>query len=166
MNFTTAGELNDKLNQLFNGLIAIPLLLVAYGYLEIYSGGYAGVVSLKSNGLLIGIIAVLVLVTAYLMRRFRQQIKLISQDLTLEDRAKEYFLISRQYYLYCFLLAMIETALLYVFGEVAFAGVYAFNLFVLSVNRPGIGTMANYLSLEGQTRKDFINRVEFEKIDK
>ena len=166
MNFTTAGELNDKLNQLFNGLIAIPLLLVAYGYLEIYSGGYTGVISLKSNSLLIGIIVVIVLVTAYLMRRYRQQLKLIGQDLKLEDRAVDYFLISRQYYLYCFLLAIIETALLYIFGDVAFAGAYALNLFVLSVNRPGIGTMANYLSLEGKTRKDFINRVEFNKIDK
>jgi hypothetical protein len=166
MNFNTPGELNDKLNQLFNGLIALPLLLVAYGYLEIYSGGYTGVVSLESNSVLIGAVVVLVLVTAYLMRQFRQQLKRINQDLTLEDRAMEYFLISRQYYLYCFVLAIIETALLYVFGEIAFAGTYAFNLFVLSVNRPGIGTMANYLSLGGKTRKDFINRVEFDKIDK
>lgn len=161
MTFLSSGEFIDKLNKLFNGFIAMPLLLVAYGYLEIYSGSYTGVIineSLYITGFLILVIVVSMLLIS---RNFKSKVSTINSSNSISSKIEAYFEIARRYYLVVFALSVFTTILLFVFGEKSYAGAYAFILFVLSVYRPGLRTIATQLGIKGQDKKDFVDKVLF-----
>lgn len=65
MNFNSPESFIEKLNNWFNGLIALPLLAVGYGYLEIFTGGLQGLFNMdiyvtSAIILILGIFAIVV----------------------------------------------------------------------------------------------------------
>lgn len=157
MQFDNGGQLYERLSRLFNILIAIPLVIVSFGYLEIYSGSFDGLYRVDSSIMTVGVILVLVILAGIFMRNYQQSVKRIPKDLPLPDRVRIYYEGSVTYYVRMFVLSMTAALFLVVFGNVAYAGAYAFLLFTLSINRPGIATIANHLGLEGKKRSEFIN---------
>lgn len=161
IHFETPQAFYEKINQWFNGLIALPLLGVSFAYLEIYNRGFEGLV--KNSWYVDLIIIVIVLIPVLVItRRYRRQIGYISFDKPLEKRVLDYFQFSKTYYLLMFLLGMLTTICIFVFGSTSFAGLYAFQLFVLSLHRPTLLSVANKLNLKGDERSNFLKKDIFE----
>lgn len=161
MSFHSSGEFIDKLNKLFNAFIALPLLLVGFGYLEIYSGSYAGLTTFSSPYLTGIVILALVGSMLGLSRNFKVNVNRISSDQSIKERVEVYFIAAKQFYVRVFGLSALATLLLYIFGETVYAVAYAFILFVLSVYRPSLATIASQLGLKGQDRKDFLEKKNY-----
>ncbi|MCB0497405.1 MAG: hypothetical protein KDC79_14785 [Cyclobacteriaceae bacterium] len=157
INFSTPSAFLEKINQWFNGLIALPILAVSYGYLEIHSGRFNGIVMINLYQEFVLIIPILFAAVVY-TRRYRKQVGRIFLDKPLNERVKEYFRFSKSYYLIMFLLGMLTTICIFVFGSTSFAGLYAFQLFILSIHRPTLLSVANKLNLKGDIRSDFLKK--------
>lgn len=155
MKFSTSESFLEKINQWFNGLIALPLLAVAYGYLEIFSGGLNGLFSVN----IYITVAVIILLLGYSVLttlRYKKLINSISADDSLAFRLEIYFDVSKLFYLKIFVVSMITVVGLYITGSIAYAGFYAFLLFLLSIYRPSLLTVATKLGMKGEERKAFI----------
>jgi hypothetical protein len=155
MSFNTPEEFLDSLNKWFNGLIALPLLAVAYGYLEIFSGGLTGVfiIDIYATGV---IIFLLLAYAVFITRSYKILISNISKDDLLAERLLDYFEVSKSFFLKIFVVSIISVSGLYITGSVAFAGFYAFLLFLLSIYRPSLLTVANKLGLKGDEKNAFL----------
>lgn len=159
--FSSPSAFNEKINQWFNGLIALPLLAVSFAYLEISTGRFDGLIA-DSFYLDISIIVTAIIAIVLLTRRYRKQIGYIPVEKTLGEKVMDYFLFSKTYYLLMFLLGMITTICIFVFGSTSFAGLYAFQLFVLSLHRPTLLSVANKLNLKGDIRGNFLKKDIFD----
>jgi len=160
MTFTSPEDFLDKLNQWFNGFIALPLLAVTYGYLEIFSGGLEGLIEL--NDLVNYVFIALALVYAvYITRSYKYKIRAIKGGEPLAIRLTAYFIVSKSFFLKIFIVSMFSVLGLYITGSTAFAGFYAFLLFLLSIYRPGLLNVANKLGLKGDERSNFLKKGSF-----
>lgn len=152
----------NKLNNLFNILIAIPLLLVGYGYLEISSGSWEALME-PTNAIVIGMSVVLGALVIYLSLRFKSESRKLTVFDELERKMDSYFSLATFYYWSVFALAMMSAILLYLFAHVAFAVVYAFILFWVSVFRPTIRSLTDLFGLKDEERRKFLNKESFEE---
>jgi hypothetical protein len=157
MKFTSSQVFINKLNNLFNGLIALPLLFVAFGYLEISNGDWVGVMQ-ADNVLLISTIAGMGALVSYLSLRFKKESRNLTVFDDLQVKMEAYYRLASFYYWSVFALAVSTTALLYFFAHVAYAVLYAFILFWMSVFRPTVRSLADLFSLEGDEKRKFLNK--------
>lgn len=155
MNFNTPESFLEGINKWFNGLIAPPLLAVAYGYLEIFSGGIEGMV-IVSNYITATVIIILLIYAVYSTLGYKKLLTSISVDGSLKSKLTEFYITSKQFYIKIFVISMLSVVGLYITGSVAYAGFYAFLLFLLSIYRPSLLTVANKLGLKGEERTEFI----------
>lgn len=155
MNFNSPEAFIEKLNNWFNGLIALPLLAVGYGYLEIYTGGLQGIMEIDIYATAF-IISVLLIYSVVITRTFKSQIKDITVDDTLLSKLQTYFAISKSFYIKIFLISLFAVLGLYITGSISYAGFYAFLLFLLSIYRPSLLTVATKLGMKGEERKAFV----------
>ncbi|MCF6351919.1 MAG: hypothetical protein L3J06_02810 [Cyclobacteriaceae bacterium] len=160
MTFTSPEEFLDRLNQWFNSLIALPLLLVAYGYLEIFSGGITAMVEV-SRYVVIFLVTTSLAYAILVTRLYKNEIKAIDKALALRLRLVSYYSISKVFFIRIFVVSLISVVGLYVTGSVAFAGFYAFLLFLLSIYRPALLNVANKLALKGEERTNFLKKNSF-----
>lgn len=160
MSFTSPENFLDQLNQWFNGFIALPLLAVAYGYLEIFSGGLEGLFVVH-NYLSAFIISVCLIYAVIATRAYKIAIRNIATEEPLKERLIIYFVISKLFFIKIFVVSMVSVLGLYLTGSIAFAGFYAFLLFLLSIYRPGLLNVANKLGLKGDERADFLKKNSF-----
>ncbi len=155
MNFNSPETFIEKLNNWFNGLIALPLLAVGFGYLELFSGGITGLIEIDIY-ITAAIITVLIIYAVVVTRDFKKQIKMISKDESLLAKLENYFVLSKQFYIKIFVISMVAVIGLYVVGSISYAGFYAFLLFLLSIYRPSLLTVATKLGMKKEERKEFI----------
>ena len=157
MKFSSSQVFINRLNNLFNGLIALPLLLVGFGYLEISNGDWAGVMQ-TDNAILISTIIGMAALVSYLSLRFKKE----SRNLTVFDeiqvKMEAYFRLASFYYWSVFALSISATALLFFFAHVAYAVLYAFILFWMSVFRPTVRSLTDLFALEGEEKRKFLNK--------
>ncbi|RLD21737.1 MAG: hypothetical protein DRI71_08495 [Bacteroidetes bacterium] len=155
MNFTSSQVFINKLNNLFNGLIALPLLLVGYGYLEITYRDWEAVMSID-NAILISTIVGMGALVSYLSLRFKKE----SRNLTVFDdiqvKMEAYYRLASFYYWSVFALSITTTALLFFFAHVAYAVLYAFILFWMSVFRPTVRSLTDLFALEDEEKRKFL----------
>lgn len=155
MNFNSPESFIEKLNSWFNGLIAMPLLAVGYGYLEIFTGGLQGLFNMdiyvtSAIILILGIFAIVV------TRNYKKGIKDIPVEDDILSRLTAYYIVSKSYYIKIFIISLIAVLGLYLSGSIAYAGFYAFLLFLLSIYRPSLLTVATKLGMKGKERIKFI----------
>lgn len=155
MSFNSAEIFIEKLNYWFNGLIALPLLAVGYGYLEIYSGGITGLIEAHIY-ITSAIITLLLIYAVFVTLGYKKLIKMISREDSLLTRLETYFVLSKQFYAKIFVISMVTVVGLYVSGSIFYAGFYAFLLFLLSIYRPSLLMVATKLGMKGEERKAFI----------
>ncbi len=155
MNFNTAESFLEKINQWFNGLIGLPLLAVGYGYLEIFTGGIKGLFEVNTY-ITMSVITLLLIYAVLVTRAHKKLISSIAIDDSLKTKLATFFIISKQYYTKIFVVSMIAVVGLYSTGSVAYAGFYAFLLFLLSIYRPSLLTVATKLGMKGEERKAFV----------
>ena len=157
MKFSNSQALINKLNNLFNGLIALPLLLVGFGYLEISNRSLEGVMPVDNAILISTIIGMGALVT-YLSLRFKKE----SRNLTVFDdiqvKMEAYYRLASFYYWSVFAISISATALLFFFAHVAYAVLYGFILFWMSVFRPTIRGISDLFALKDEEKRKFMNK--------
>lgn len=151
----------EQINLWFNGLIALPLLATGVGYLEIKKGRIEGLIG-TNEYVAASIILVLLVVVVYKTARYRKQIGYIPIELTLKERVFDYFSISKNYYIFMFIITLLTVLNLYVTANLFFAGLYAFELFLLSLHRPSLISVADKLNLKGNVRSNFLKKDIFE----
>jgi len=159
MDFNSPESFLEKLNNWFNGLIAIPLLAIGYGYLEIFSGGINGFIVVNIY-LSIVIISMLVIYSIITTRNYKKSIGLIPKEGAMLERLSIYFTASKQFYIKIFIVSLIAVLGLYITGSITYAGFYAFLLFLLSIYRPSLLTVATKLGMKGEERKAFIKNAK------
>jgi divalent metal cation (Fe/Co/Zn/Cd) transporter len=157
MKFSNSKVFIDKLNNLFNGLIALPLLLVGFGYLEISSGSWTAVIE-PNNALIIGMVTALVILVVYLSLRFKRETRKLVEFEALQTKMAGYYGLASFYYWAVFALSAITTALLFLYAHLAFAVVYAFILFWMSIFRPTLRSLADLFGLKDEEKEHFMNR--------
>lgn len=152
----------EKINLWFNGLIALPLLAAGLGYLEVKSGRIIG---LLSNSVYVDATIIVLLLVIVLLQTttYRKKIGHIPVELDVEERVLVYFSISKNYYIFMFGISMVTVIGLYITANLFFAGLYAFELFMLSLHRPSLVSVADKLNLKGEVRSDFLKENSFTK---
>ncbi len=162
MKFPDSGVFINKLNNLFNGLIALPLLLVGFGYLEITSGSWTALM-VAPPALLVSTVVGLGLLVIYLSLRFKKETRSLAVFDTVQEKMVGYYRLATFYYWSVFALAILTTVFLYLFAHVAYAVVYAFILFWMSVFRPTLTSLAKLFDLQDDERRKFINKEELDQ---
>jgi len=157
MDFATPKDFLEVINKWFNGLIALPLLAVSYGYLEIHSGRIEPI--LVSSLYLNMAIIVLVMISVILVSlKYRKSIGRINKVDALKVRLVDYFFKSKSYYVSILISSLLTAILLFVTANSFYAGLYAFQLFALSIHKPSMLAVANRLNLKGEERTNFLTK--------
>lgn len=159
MKFEESGTFINKLNNLFNGLIAVPLLLVGFGYLEIKSGSWTALIE-PTNAIIIGMAVGISVLIVYLSLKFKKESRTLISFSSITDKMDGYYKLASFYYWSVFGLSVITTSLLYLFGHLAFTLVYAFIIFWLSVVRPTLTSISDLFGLKEEEKRKFINKEE------
>lgn len=157
MQYKNSQEFLRRLNNLFNGLLAFPLLVVGFGYLEITSGSWQPMVE-SSNALVFSMVAGIGILATWLSLRFKRESRKLALLLTLQDKMAAYYLLASFYYWSAFGLSMISAIMLFLVADLAFAVVYAYILFWMSLFRPTLKSLADLFGLKGEERKNFLNK--------
>jgi hypothetical protein len=162
MEFTDSSDFINKLNNIFNGLIAVPLLIVGFGYLEIDGGSWQGLLT-QNNSIIIGMVVALGILVTFISLKFKKE----SRKLVVFDDVKvqmtAYYGLAKFYYFSVFALSLMAAALLFIFAHLAFAVVYAFMLFWLSVFRPTLRSLATLFDLKDEQKTKFLNKEPLDK---
>ena len=161
MKFTDSQAFLNKLNNLFNGLIAIPLLLVGFGYLEISSGSRTAMME-PTNAIIISMVLALGALATYISLKFKREIRKLTAFEDIHVKLVAYYGLASFYYWSIFILSIISAALLFVFAHLAFAVVYAFMLFWMSIFRPTLRNLVDLFGLQGDEKERFLNKEPFD----
>lgn len=162
MRYKSSQEFIRRLSNLFNGLIAFPLLVVGFGYLEISSGSWTALME-STPSLIISMVAGLVIITTYISLRFKKESRKLTVFLTIQDKMDAYFSLASFYYWSAFGMAIISSTMLFLLAEVAFAVAYAYILFWMSIFRPTLKSVADLFDLKDEERRVFMNKEPFNK---
>jgi len=160
MKFPNSQVFINKLNNLFNGLIAVPLLLVAFGYLEIRYGTWTALIA-PSNAIVIGMSIGLTVMIIYLSLKFKKESRNLTVYDDIQDKLSGYYSLASFYYWSVFAISLITTSLLFLFAHVAFVIVYAILLFWMSIFRPTLRSLADLLGLKDDEKRKFLNKEPF-----
>ena len=82
---------------------------------------------------------------------------------TIHDKMDAYFLLASFYYWSAFGLSIISAVMLFVVADVAFAVVYAYILFWMSLFRPTLRSLADLFGLKDTEREGFLNKEDFKQ---
>jgi hypothetical protein len=156
MKFTESQGFLIKLNNLFNGLIALPLLIIGFGYLEISSGSRSALME-PSNAIIIGMVLALGVLVTYVSLQFKKESRNLTVFNDIQEKMAAYFSLARFYYWSVFALSIISAALLFLFAHLAFAVLYAYMLFWMSVFRPTLRSLADLFDLKDEEKVNFLN---------
>jgi hypothetical protein len=142
-------EYLDKLNLIYYGLIALPLVLFPVVYLPIKEGVFTG---LDQIGILHYLAGLLLFVVVFFGRRlFSRNLKVINSDWTLLQKLQAYRKASIIFYVQGMVACLISVALLLFTRHQLFVATYPILLLILSFYRPTIQRLKRDLPL---TEKD------------
>ena len=157
MKYTDSQAFVNKLNNLFNGLIAVPLLIVGFGYLEISSGSWSALME-PSLAIIVGMVTALGLLVTYISLQFKKQSRKLTIFENIQAKMAAYYSLASFYYWSVFALAIIAATLLFLFAHLAFAVIYAYMLFWMSVFRPTLRSLADLFDLKDDEKVNFLNK--------
>jgi hypothetical protein len=161
MKFTDSQAFLHKLNNLFNGLIAMPLLVVGFGYLEINNGSWSAIMT-PTNAIIVGMVLALGVLVTYISLQFKKESRKLAVYDDIQSKMAAYYSLARFYYWAAFALSIIAAALLFLFAHLAFAVIYAYMLFWMSVFRPTLRSLADLFDLHDAEKLRFLNKEPFE----
>lgn len=162
MKYKNSQEFLRRVSNLYNALLAFPLLLVGFGYLEVTNGSWEAL--MESDTSLVGSMIVgLVAISTWLSLRFKKESRKLALLETLDDKMDAYFMLASFYYWSAFGLSIIAAIMLFVVANVAFAVVYAYILFWMSLFRPTLRSLADLFGLEDEERRVFLNKEDFKR---
>ena len=157
MKFTDSQAFINKLNNLFNGLIALPLLVVGFGYLEISNGSWSAIIE-PENAIVVSMVLGLGALATFVSLKFKKETRKLTVFDDIQVKMVAYYGLASFYYWSMFILSIISAALLFVFAHLSFAVVYAFILFWMSVFRPTLRSLADLFGLKDEEKMKFLNK--------
>lgn len=157
MKFKDSQVFLNKLNNLFNGLLAIPLLLIGFGYLEISNGLWSAVME-PTNAIVVSMVLALGVLVTYISLQFKKETRKLTVLDDIQSKMVAYFGLARFYYWSVFALSIIAAALLFLFAHLAFSVIYAYMLFWMSVFRPTLRSLADLFDLQDAEKLKFLNK--------
>jgi len=157
MKFTDSQAFINKLNNLFNGLIALPLLVVGFGYLEISNGSWSAIIE-PENAIVVSMVLGLGALATFVSLKFKKETRKLTVFDDIQVKMLAYYGLASFYYWSMFILSIISAALLFVFAHLSFAVVYAFILFWMSVFRPTLRSLADLFGLKDEEKMKFLNK--------
>ena len=155
--FTNSGEFIEKLNTNFNALIALPLLLIGVGYLQVEHRDWPALLA-ADKALRGSVVVGLALLVTLISLRFKREARKLAAFNDLSWQMSTYYQLAMFYYKTMFALSMLMAVLLFLWAATELALVYVYLLFWLSVFRPSLRSVADVFGLEGETRRQFINK--------
>ena len=162
MKYKNSEEFLKKLSNLFNGLLAFPLLLIGFGYLEVSNGLWEAMMT-STEALRVSMIVGLLVISTYLSLRFKKESRKLTSLLTIQEKMDAYFTLASFYYWSAFGLSIITSIMLFAVANVAFAVVYAYILFWMSLFRPTLRSLADLFGLKDEERRVFLDKEPFKK---
>ena len=157
MKFTDSQAFINKLNNLFNGLIALPLLVVGFGYLEISNGTWTAIIE-PTNAIIISMVLAIGGLATFVSLKFKKETRKLTVFDDIQVKMVAYYGLASFYYWSMFILSVIASALLFVFAHLSFSVVYAFILFWMSVFRPTLRSLADIFGLKDEEKMKFLNK--------
>lgn len=152
----------NKLNNIFHGIIAVPLIVFAFLFLELDSGGFKPIFGGRYYYIESGILFLLSLVfIGWLFSWFKKQVTIVAaSEENLEVRLERYKEISIRFYLLMTGPGALAIILMFLTGEVSFSLIYILELFLLSLKRPSVQNISNNLNLKAEEREIVMKKKE------
>ena len=139
----------ERLNLIYYGLIALPLVLFPVVYLPIKEGVSTG---FDDGGFLFYLAAVLLFLVIYAGRRlFKRSISVISADWPFDNKLLAYRKASITFYIFGLISCMVSVGLLMFTEHQLFVATYPILLLILSFYRPTVERLKRDVPL---TEKD------------
>ena len=135
----------------------MPLLVVGFGYLEISNGSWSAIMA-STNAIIVGMVLALGLLVTYISLKFKKESRKLNVFDDIQSKMAAYYSLARFYYWSVFALSVIAATLLFLFAHLAFAVIYAFMLFWMSVFRPTLRSLADLFDLRDEEKLKFLNK--------
>lgn len=150
----------NRLNNIFHGIIAIPLVSFSFLYLEIDSGDLVPIFGERSYYIEAAVLFLLSLMfILWLFSKFKRDTdEILGMDEDLKTRLTRFAGISIKFYLWMTAPGVIAIILMFFTGEVSFSLIYILELFLLSLKRPSVQNLSNSLNLKGEEREIVIKK--------
>ena len=151
-----------KLNNAFHGIIAIPLLVFVYLYLEFDSGNLSPITG-KGDYLVLTVLfnAASIVYFVRIFIGFRKAVNAFTDEADLlAVRLQRYSNRSIQFYLAMSIPGVAAIILMILTGELGLSFVYVAGLFLLSVKRPSVHVICKDLHLTGEERQMVLKKKE------
>jgi predicted membrane protein len=110
-----------------------------------------------NNAVLISSIIGIGGLATYLSLRFKKETRSLTALDGLLEKMYAYYRLASFYYWAAFALSIVATSLLYLFADVAYAVVYAFILFWMSIFRPTSRNLVDLFDLKEEEKLKFLN---------
>lgn len=162
MDFKTPEDFHQKLSLLFHGLIALPLAVFVYLFLEIKHNNLPGIIDgslAKAVNFTFNILAVALTVFAYY--RFKKSLQRIRVDRPMKKKLEIYFSYAVSFFVLVTISSVLFVAGLYLTTSAVFIVGYVVLLFLLSLSRPTHQKYVRNLPLKEEERNAIIYKQPF-----
>lgn len=147
---------------MFHGIIAGPLLVFVFLYLQLDNGRMNPPLAGNDYTLLSGFAFILNLgYITWVFIRFRKERKDLVEKYNLKARLEAYRSVSTRFYVFMTLSGVLAIVAILLTGELTFSFIYMLQLFLLSIFRPSVHNICKYLNLQGEERKFVLKKKEF-----
>lgn len=152
----------NRLNNTFHGVIAGPLLVFVYMYLQLDKGGFEAPYAGKDYVFLsLTSFVLYVAYTYWLFKNYKlAKFKLVDKG-SLSERLEAFRLLTIRLYIMMTLPALYVVVAMILTGEMSFGLIYFVQLFVMSVYRPSVHNICKGLNLKGEEREFVLKKKEF-----
>lgn len=147
---------------MFHGIIAGPLLIFIYVFLQLDSGSWTP--PLEGNDyFIISMIAFTIdlVYIGWVFYKFRKERRSLIDKYDLMQRLTAYRSVSYRFYILMTLSGVLAIFIMYLTGEISFSLIYLVQLFLLSIYRPSVHNICNYLKLKDEEREIVLKKKEF-----
>ena len=149
-------------NNVFHGIIAGPLLIFVYLFLQLDSGKMLPPLK-GSNYFTLSMMAFAVdfIYIGWVFYKFRKDRRSLIGKYDLKQRLEAYRSVSYQFYFLMTLSGVLAIFAIYLTGEMSFSFIYLLQLFLLSIFRPSVHNICKYLDLKDEERDFVLKKKEF-----
>lgn len=160
-------EFHNKLGFIFHALLALPLAVFVYLFLEIRHRNLQPALNNDSYmsllTIVLPIIATVAVGVGYYL--YRQDQKVVNAQQRLQDKLSVYYEISVKFYAFIAVAAVLVVIGLYLTISPIFTVAYVLLLFLMSLNRPSIRKYVRDIKLTKEEKDIILHKKSFEGTD-
>lgn len=164
MSIKSPEDFNHKLNLLFHGMLALPLVAFVYLFLEIQHHDRQPVIADKGMILTLTIVGMIVaiVVAVYGYMLFKRGLRQVVQCETFREKLSAYLGISVKFYCFVGVSSILLVGGLYLTNSAIFIAGYVILLFLMSLNRPALQKYVQDMRLTRHQHDMILHRQPFD----